>query len=100
MEPTSVNVLNYSGGPLKLTQQLKAKVTIPGQKTIESYLQVQSKPPVKLLLGSDILKQQAFMFLKPKGDGTTIDLLHKKRRKVTRSLNLMRKIKLTLTLLM
>ena len=76
---------NYGGGPLQFNRQLKAKVSLPGQEAVEGYLQVKSKAPVELLLGSDFLKHLGFMIIEPKKDGMAADLLQKKKYKVSRA---------------
>ena len=77
LEPSTINMWNYGGGPLQFTRQLKAKVSLPGQEVVEGYLQVKSKAPVELLLGSDFLR---FMVIKPQTDGIAADFKTKSTR--------------------
>ena len=47
---------NYGGATA-----VKSRVSLPRQEAVEGYLQVKSKAPVDLLLGSDFLKRLGFM---------------------------------------
>ena len=73
------------GGRLQFNQQLKARVSLPGQEAVEVYLQVKSKAPVELLLGSDFLKCLGFVVIELKSGGTATDLLQRKKYKVSRA---------------
>ena len=74
LEPTSVALRNYSGGQLPVVRQVKTTLVRSGHE-VTATVQVQKEAPTKLLIGTDLLSQLGFLFVKTELEGGDLDLL-------------------------
>ena len=74
LEPTSVDLRNYSGGQLPVVRQVKTTLVRSGHE-VTATVQVQKEAPTKLLIGTDLLSQLGFLFVKTELEGGDLDLL-------------------------
>ena len=74
MKPPTVALKSYGGDELFLIGQWQVCLSTPGH-TLNTMVQVQKDPPVKLLLGTDAQAALGFALIQSDSDGATTDLL-------------------------
>ena len=74
LEPTSAALRNYGGGQLPVVRQVKTTLVRSGHE-VTATVQVQKGAPTKLLIGTDLLSQLGFLFVKTELEGGDLDLL-------------------------
>ena len=65
---------NYGGGQLPVVRQVKTTLVRSGHE-VTATVQVQKEAPTKLLIGTDLLSQLGFLFVKTELEGGDLDLL-------------------------
>ena len=74
LEPTLLNLRNYSGNRLDVVGQVKTHISRP-VISVEATVQVQKGAPANLLIGTDLLTRLGFLFVKEELCGEDAHLL-------------------------
>lgn len=74
MEPTPVALRSYGGGKLPIVRQVKVALARPGHQ-VNASVQVQREAPAKLLVGTDLLPQLGFLYVRTELEREDVDLL-------------------------
>ena len=76
--PVTIVSRNYGGGRLPVVRQIQTTLAHPGHE-VKAVVQVQREAPARLLIGTDLLSQLGFLFVRTEVDQDDVDLLEDRK---------------------